>query len=125
MDFSAHTGLCLGAQVAAGRQLGHIQNLSALGTEEMHMGLRVSVEPLHAIQGTNADDFSLLLEQGKIPINRAQREVGILRLQPGIHHLRRGVFLGLPQVGQDCVALPELLLASHKPAPFAHSFTGL
>ena len=70
------------------RQIGHpaqVLNTSALGADEVDMGVGVPVKALHAFDRSHADDQPLLLKQSQVPVHRAQGKIGDLGLQLGVY----------------------------------------
>ena len=90
--------------------LHQIRNTIAAVADKMHMGFNVAVEPLHAVDGTQADDLALLLEHTQVAVHSTQGQIGDLLLQVIVDHLCGGVVLGLPQKREDGRTLAEVLL---------------
>ena len=73
-------GFCASAGVAVhvgGEALGNdhsrqIIHLVARAADEMDMGFGVGIKPFHTVDGADADDQPLLLEESQIPVDRTQ-----------------------------------------------------
>ena len=94
---------------AGNGDLVQVQHRIAAGADEMDMGIGVGIESLNAPDGGDALDQTLLLEPGQIPVDRCQRNVGMLNLEHFVDHFRGGVGIRALQAGEDRVALFELL----------------
>ena len=83
--------------------LGHVQGVqvadgSAFGADEVDMGIDVAVVALDTLDGAQADDQPLLLEQGDVAVDRPKGQVRDLRLQICVHRFSRRMLVGGPQI---------------------------
>ena len=114
-------GLFCGGGVQLVRDLHSMQvrDGTAAGTYKVDMGIDVAVVALDSVHGAHADDQPLLLEQGDVAVDRAERQVGDLLLQRCVDRFSRGVLVGTAQVGQDRIPLSEALCTwLHRHHPF-------
>ena len=87
--FDLTSGQILGFEAETGRHfdLRQIQNRIAASAEEVDVGCGVGIESLGAVDGADADDQTLLLEQGQIPVDRCLRDIRVGLLQHLVNHL--------------------------------------
>ena len=78
------------------------------------MGCGVGIESLGAVDGADADDQALLLEQGQIPVDRGQGNIRVLRLEHPVDVLRAGVGVRRPQAGKDDIPFFDVLRGLHR-----------
>ena len=71
----------------------------AAGADEVDMGIDVAVVALDTVDGAQAADQPLLLEQGDVAVDRPEGQVRDLRLQARVHRFSRRMLVGGPQVG--------------------------
>ncbi len=50
-------------------------------TDEMNVGVGVTVEPFQAVDRAQRDDGALLTEQGQVAVDRCQAQIGDLGFQ--------------------------------------------
>ena len=53
---------------------------SAGSADEMHMGFGISIKALYALNGSQTDDFPLLLKQSQVPVHRTYGQIRDLLL---------------------------------------------
>ena len=97
------------AQCLGHLDLVQINHRITAGTDEMHMGIDVGIEPLDATDGCNTLDDSLTAEPGQIPVDRGKGDIRVVLLKHLVYHIRRGVGIGTAQALQDGIALFKLL----------------
>ena len=88
--------------------LGHIQYRAASAANEMHMGLDVAIEALHAAHRCHAGDDSLALEERQIPVDRCQGDIRVLLPEHLVELLGAGVARCPPKAGQDGIPFAKL-----------------
>ena len=109
IDPSACFGSRLAAQGLRHLHLGQIRHAVALGTDEVDMWLDISVEPLHPVHCSDADDQPLLLKKRQVSVHRSERDIRVIRLQPGKDPVCRRVDIGGSQASQNSVPLAKML----------------
>ena len=72
-----------------------IQNLSALGTDEVGVGFCPIVKPFKAVHNADGLNDILLFEHGDVPIDGAQTEIGKAGLQLPVDPFGGGMAFGL------------------------------
>ena len=81
-------GFYAAAQALGDFDLRQIQYRITAGTDEVYVGLDVSVEPLRSLYGAHALDNALVLEPGQIAVNCCKGDIRMLCLEHFMDHLR-------------------------------------
>ena len=76
--------------------------------DEVDVGCGIGVEPFHSVDGADAHDLALLLEQGQVPVNSRQGDVRVLGLKHFVDHVRRRVGCGRAKTFQYGISFAEL-----------------
>lgn len=102
---TAHTGKAF----SVGQDVAHVQDGAAPCTDKVGMRFRYRVKALLTVDDADADDSSLLLENGEIAVNCAEAEIRIFGLEAGIQPFGAGMLASLPQSIKYCLPLAAVL----------------
>ena len=96
-----------------------IRDSVAFFANEVDVGVGVAIEPFHTLDGADAGDEALLLEQSQIPVNGSQGDVRVFCLKHFVDHVRRWVGISRTETFQDGITFFEVLFCNaHGHLPF-------
>ena len=111
------------AQAFRDFHVGQVDDTVATLTDEVNMGINITVEPFHAIHRAETLDHTLLLKQRQVSVNGTQRNVRIFMLDLSINPISRRVNIGTPQASQNRISFFELLCSLlHRYLLFANDY---
>ena len=106
---AACDGFGLRKQLGGNLHLMQVNDRIAVPTDEMHMGVGISVVAFHTLDGGHTLYHPLLSELCQIPIHRCHAQIGDLSFQVGVNGLGGRMSVGCLQVGENGVTLAEIL----------------
>ena len=82
--------------------------------DKMRVGRDVEIEALQTVHDAHRGDQPLALEHREVAVDRAEREVGDLRLEPGVDPVGRRMRRGRADAREDRVAFSAAFVRGHR-----------
>lgn len=114
IHLTVHRGANRTGEALGHPDLGQVDHRVTALTNEVDMGHCVAIQPLHSADSSQTGNQPLLLEQGDVPVNRGQRDVGAGVADLLKDPVRAGMDIRGSDAMQDRVPLAKMLGLLHR-----------